>query len=330
MENRKTPESVGALSRGHQGPGRDYDLTTKKLLKYARLKNLNCQIGVILGKLGHRKLQEKLEGCGRFLAFRQYLFSGELKLRSGYYCNVHLMCPCCSAARSRRLLGRWLPAIFSSRNQKQCRHYLLTLTWPPPPVPLAVAEGPEGERYKLRANLAVGQAAWARLWNRARKHRTGPLRHVLGAILATEVTGGPGKWHPHFHILVTLPRSKRVDATEIRSDWRFLTGGHQLQIDVLKQESDIVEVFKYAFKPADLGNDGKVQSSAVETRLLAYRGLSGLRLVRGYGIYYAMEEPDLTEQETVEDLGEWVDLVFQWMGNRYELVKKIPGGEACE
>lgn len=324
MTTKKSPPSAGTLERASKTPGRENDKATKSLVRYASLKAINCQIGVICGNLGFRNLKEKLEGCGRFLAFRHYLDSGKLKLLSGYYCNVHMMCPCCSAARSRRLLGKWLPMLFDSKSVGRTRHYLLTLTWPPPRVPLAVAEGPEAEKYKLRANLAVGTKAWGKLWQMRKRRVSGPLRDVLGAILAIEVTKGPGGWHPHFHILVTLPKNRRVDATELRQAWQDRTGGTQIHLDVLRKESDVVEVFKYAVKPADLGNDGRVQVEAVETRLLIWKALSGRRFIRGYGCYYNVKEPDLTEQESVEDLGEWVDLLYRWTGTGYEFARELP------
>lgn len=327
MITKKSPPSAGTLERASKTPGRENDKATKSLVRYASLKAINCQIGVICGNLGFRNLKEKLEGCGRFLAFRHYLDSGKLKLLSGYYCNKHMLCPCCSAARSRRLLGKWLPILFDSKHRDRSRHYLLTLTWPPPAAPLAVSAGPQGEIYKLRANLALGMKEWGLLWQARRKRLKGPLKDVLGAILAVEVTKGPGGWHPHFHILITLPRNRRVDATELRQAWQLRTGGNQIHLDVLRKESDVVEVFKYAVKPADLGADGNVCQEAVETRLLVAEALSGSRLIRGYGCYYNVQEPDLTEQETVEDLGEWVTLIFRWTGEKYEFDREIPGYE---
>lgn len=323
MTYEKSPRSGDTLQRAVKSPGRDCDSVTKRLTRYASLKNINCQIGVILGNLGHDELSEKLLSCSRYLAFRKYLATGELKLLCGYYCNKHMLCSCCSAARSRRLLGRWLPAIFDKRTTHRVRHYLLTLTWPPPPVPRAVAEGPGGEIYKLRANLRAGQSAWAKLWKMRKNRRSGPLRDVLGAILSVEVTRGPAGWHPHFHILVTMPRTKRIDAVEMRQGWEERTGGRQVRLDVLRQETDVVEVFKYAVKPADLDRTGRVDPAAVEVRLQVLQALKGMRLIRGYGGYFNLDEPDLTQSETVEDLGAWVDLLFKWTGSGYQLVKEV-------
>lgn len=325
MTYEKSPPSGDTLERARNSPGRECDKATKRLLRYASLKAVNCQIGAILGNLGHQELGQKLQSCSRYLAFRKYLFSGELKLLCGYFCNNHMLCSCCSAARSRRLLGRWLPSIFDKRTAHRVRHYLMTLTWPPPQVPHAVAEGPGGEIYKLRANLRAGQLAWAKLWKMRKNRRSGPLRDVLGAILSVEVTRGPAGWHPHFHILITMPRTKRVDAVELREAWEARTGGRQVRLDVLREESDIVEVFKYAVKPDDLGKDGRVCEASVLTRLQVWEALKGSRLIRGFGGYFNMDEPDLTQSETVEDLGEWVDLLFRWTGSSYVLEKEVRG-----
>lgn len=328
MGVKKAPESGDTLSRGNYRSGERVNSLTVKLSKYARLKAVNCQIGAILGiETGDTKLEQKLAACGRFLIFREYLFSGQVKLHSGSYCNMHMLCPCCAAARSRRMLARWLPVVFDSRHQDRVRHYLLTLTWPPPRVPLAVAAGPEAEKYLLRRNLDVGIKAWGKLWKRRKNRSTGPLNAVLGAILATEVTQGPAGWHPHFHILVTLPRKCRINAADLRQDWCTLTGGRQIRLDPLVRESDVVEVFKYAVKPADLDKQGGVDRAGVMIRHQVWSSLRGARLIRGFGGYYNVEEEDLTQPETVEDIGDWLELVFQWMGKSYDLVREIPSGQ---
>lgn len=327
MTTKKRRPSGCTLETPEESPGGEYRKLTKRLVRYASLKSINCQIGVISGELGYSDLARQMDSCGRYLAFRHYLETGKFQLISGYYCNKHMLCPCCSAARSRRLLGKWLPRLFDSKAAERTRHYLVTLTWPPPQIPLAVAGGPLGEIYKLRANLAVGVKAWGQLWKMRKNRSSGPLRDVLGAILAVEVTKGPGGWHPHFHILLTMPKNRRVDAVELRQAWQLRTGGNQIHLDVLRNETDVVEVFKYAVKPADLGADGKVDQEAVKTRLLIWEALAGRRFIRGYGGYYNVQEPDLTEQETVEDLGEWVDLIFRWTGEKYEFDREIPGYE---
>lgn len=324
MDIKKCRAGVAAPVAGER-PGRTSS-STKLLAKYASLKSVNCQISTSLRELGQEKLSDCLRSCGAYLLLREYLETGKMKLRSGNFCNKHLLCPCCSAARSRRLLAKWLPILFDGRGGR-CRHYMLTLTWPPPRRDPANATACRArlveseEVLNLRANLAVGQRAWYKLWDRRKKRLSGPLKAVLGAIVATEVTRGPsGEWHPHFHVLVTLPRNVRISAGDLREDWCKLTGGRQIRLDPLVQESDVVEVFKYALKPADLDEQGKVKSSAVADRVNVYQALKGARLVRGYGCYYGMAEPDLTEQESLDDQGEWVELIFRWLRGEYQFI----------
>lgn len=326
MRYKKNPPSAGTEERGTSlGDRVDHVVPTKLLERYARHKGWNCQIGAVLGDLCRESESNRLMRCGRFLAFRHYLETGKLKLVCGYYCNAHLLCPCCAAARSRRMIASWLPRVFTDR---PAAHYMLTLTWPPPPVPLAVAAGPGGEIYKLRRNLAVGTKAWGKLWMRRKKRLTGPLKRVLGAILSVEVTRGPsGEWHPHFHILLSTPPGyhNRVDAGQLREDWTKLTGGRQIDIKFMRRETDIVEVLKYAVKPADLAENGMVSVDAIEDRVMIFDALRGRRLLRGYGLYFGAEDPDLTQPEDLDDTGEWIDLVFEWIGGKYKLVKEVPG-----
>lgn len=328
MRHKKGPVSAGTLTRATSKSVAGQEILTKKLSKYARLKGFNCQIGAVLGNVFLRyDLQEKLDGCGRFLSFRQYLDTGKLSLLSGNYCNKHLLCPCCSAARSRRLLARWLPVVFNPRFEDRTRHYLLTLTWPPPQVSDSDAAG----ATSLKQNLAVGLEAWGKLWGRRRKKLQGPFADVLGAILAVEVTSGNGAgWHPHFHILLTCPRNKRVDANELRAEWTKLTGGRQLRIDVLRSQLDLVEAFKYAVKPVDVDASGVVDTKGVMDRYRIYTALQGARLIRGVGCYHGVKEEDLDTPETVDDFGSWVDLVFEWTGHSYQLVQEIAGGNEAQ
>lgn len=320
MDIKNAPENASTFSEGSSLGGEQKAFTTR-LAKYARLKGLNCQIGAILAPVCDESIPKRLHSCGRYLAFNQYLFSGQVKLASGNFCNLHMLCPCCAAARSRRLLARWLPLVFNPRYENRVTHYLLTLTWPPPSETACPSDG--AASGDLKANLAVGQRAWVKLWKRKTNRRSGPLADVSGAILATEVTRGPsGKWHPHFHVLVTMPRNRRISAALLREEWKKLTGGVFVNLKVLRQETDVIEVFKYAVKPADLGKDGEIDSPGVITRYEIWSALKGARLIRGFGCYYGGQEEDLTQPETLEQSGAYIELIFKWMGGNYSLVRE--------
>jgi hypothetical protein len=116
-----------------------------------------------------------------------------------------------------------------------------------------------------------------------------------------------------------MPRKCRISASELRHEWDILTGGRQLRLDPLLQESDVVEVFKYAVKPADLDKCGHASTDGVRTRFQIYQALKGARLIRGFGCYFNVQDIELQERESVEDLGKWLDLMFRWSGSDYEL-----------
>ena len=130
---------------------------TKTVSKYARRKAIACEISAAVPD---SDIMFSLLECGRYLLFRHNDFSG-LELACGNYCNKHLLCPCCSAARSRRLLAKWLPQIFK---HKHVKHFMLTLTWPPPADGARWNAGVEraaaGLGSDLKANLDVGLKGW--------------------------------------------------------------------------------------------------------------------------------------------------------------------------
>jgi hypothetical protein len=117
-----------------------------------------------------------------------------------------------------------------------------------------------------------------------------------------------------------MPHNKRISASDLRQEWCKLSGGRQLRLDPLRLESDVVEVFKYAVKPADLGKGGKFDRAGVMTRYEIWQALKGARLVRGYGSYYGVQEEDLTQSEDVQDIGAYIELLFKWMDKTYSLV----------
>jgi hypothetical protein len=91
-----------------------------------------------------------------------------------------------------------------------------------------------------------------------------------------------------------------------------------LRLDPLLQESDVVEVFKYAVKPADLDKCGHASTDGVRIRFQIYQALKGARLIRGFGCYYNVQDVDLKKRESVEDLGKWLDLILRWSGLDYK------------
>lgn len=267
-------------------------------------------------------LADKLEKCGSWIRLREYLKTGKVKLAAGNFCDCHLLCVLCAAARSRYLLARYIPAIWSSHRVK-VRHFMLTLTWPPPSGSrggsLASPATDADEVEDLKLSLAVGEAALRKLWARKKMRSNGPFKQVLGIVASVEVTRGPAGWHPHLHCIVTLPAGQVIDyrpKSELRLEWKRMTGGTQIDVSPeLSQPPDLVEVFKYAFKPLEVGESGGIDEKRLKWRLLSFLALRGRRLVRSYGCYHSIKPDVVPSQANAEEQfesGAFIEWLAYW------------------
>ena len=300
-------------------------IDTKILPKFQRLKSWNDAISRELLEID-AKLGDKLVNCGAYLQFRHFLDSGATKLKSGNYCCNHLLCPCCSAARSRRLLAKYLP-ILSTYKANKLHLYMLTLTWPPTGSALPTGSGSVGagrawfENHSiegLRSNLSIGIKAWGKLWGRKKKRLSGALKNVLGAVLSMEVTySSEHGWHPHFHVIIATDKFQGVSATELYQDWKNLGGG-SVRISPIRKLENVIEIFKYAVKPLEA--DKKNLKSAVQTRYKIYQALKGSRLIRGYGDFFNFGDIVLGDEDLSAFSGAYVDFFYKWCKGNYKLI----------
>lgn len=266
-------------------------------------------------------VRRKLVGCATSLYFREE--PSRIRLLSGNFCQNHLLCSPCAAARARRIIEKYGELLIAPG----AGTYMLTLTWPSMPTPLAAmgrtsgsaagapshawaAEQFESELVLLRASLAIGLSAWRRLWARRKVKHQGPLRNVLGALLSAEITHSEKGWHPHFHIVCRVRPGTRIDARELREAWCGMTGGRQMRLDPLREKLDLLEAVKYAVKPMEI-EGGKPSLMGVQWRYLAFQALRGRRLLFGYGDLQGIAEPDLGEESTGEDI-QFVDWWAKW------------------
>jgi hypothetical protein len=266
-----------------------------------------------------QELVAKLRRCGAQLLLRQHLSSSRLQVRSGNFCQLRALCPCCDAARARRVILRFL-AHLDRAEADGGQHYLVTLTWPPPAADVQEGDARSAPRRTaaeevaaLHVNLAVGLRGLSLLWERRRRKQQGPFRAVLGLIASVEVTRTRGDWHPHLHCIVTLPKGQRVCVKELRQEWEKLTGGRQLRIDPLTGRKGLLEAFKYALKPQEIGPGGKVDLRALWWRFLGFQALRGKRLLRTFGLYFGLDaEPDLIGPEPGPELHDYLDFISNW------------------
>lgn len=299
-------------------------IDAKILPKFQKLKSWNDAISRELLEID-ADLGAKLVNCGAYLQFRHFLESGATKLKSGNYCNNHLLCPCCSAARSRRLLAKYLP-VLSAYKSNRIHLYMLTLTWPPTLTPALGASASVAGHHVcenhsiegLRANLSIGIKAWGKLWARKKMRSSGALKNVLGAVLSMEVTYSEKHgWHPHFHVIIATDKFQGVSATELYEDWKNLGGG-SVRISPIRKLENVIEIFKYAVKPLEA--DKKNLKSAVQTRYKIYQALKGSRLIRGYGDFFNFGDIVLGDEDLSSFSGAYVDFFYKWCKGNYKLI----------
>ncbi len=258
-----------------------------------------------------RKAAERMSCCGLSLMLRQYEKTGNVRLVKGHFCCIHMLCTLCAAARCRKLIQRFGPAIFADPNK---HHYFMTLTLP--------------SGFDLDERDEVLWAGVRKLWMRAKRKGQGPLRNVLGMICSLEITFGDAGWHPHLHCIITLYKGRRVDTKEFGPAWLQLTGGKITHFLVLEEPHDLLEVFKYALKPGELFPPKNSQEPVknglwMPKRVEAWLLTRNRRFLRSYGIYrgLAAEPESLLDQEELGDFVEWL-LLWSESDELYHLMKR--------
>lgn len=305
---------------------------TRKQLSTLVAESIWCQFGTF-DEL--RTCADRLHGCATWLKFREHYPSEQVHLSAGNFCDQHLLCTPCAHQRSLELLRRYSPAIWHG-HKRPVRHYMVTLTWPSQkPATHAAGGAPQvlaAHKQAIQLALSVGLSGVNRLWKRRKERRTGPLRELLGLVLATEATFNQEHgWHVHFHGVYSVPKdSPGVDVNELRLEWEKLTGGRQLRLDHISSEADLLEVFKYSVKPADLlkGESGRVNDAAIATRVAAWYGLRRKRLIRSYGCYFGLGDvedlsneispPEHLHEPYIEWLARWQPQVLRYNLSRCE------------
>ncbi len=263
----------------------------------------------------------KIRQCGDWLVFRHFPTLQDTKLHSANFCSVHLACGFCAIRRGARMMAKYLERFQLVRaKHPELKPYLVTFT---------VLNG---------ADLAERLAHLERSLTRLNKRRHGKrsrsmMRDVRGAVWSYEVTWSAlNGWHPHVHAIWLC--ESEPDMYALRAEWEDVTGD-SFMCDVRPIEPDekapadcdphakgFAEVFKYAMKAAEL---------PTEQMLQAYEVMRGRRLVRSFGKFFGVVEPangDLADELPESDLP-YIDLLWRYRGDRYELAKTIDFTDHC-
>lgn len=282
---------------------------------------------------------EAVRGCASWLVLREYLETGKLTISAANYCDRRGLCLACDGWRALGLIRKYGPVVRDLlKSGEHC--YMITLTVPSAPSWMATAS--ESERvasaggrspsalagaFGRECKSLLGQqsllwSSFGKLWARAKMRGSGPLRCVLGSLLAMETTWNPANgWHAHIHGVLVLQRGRRVDVSELRSEWQRMTRGTQIRLSWLSKEADLVEVLKYSTKPAKADDP----EAAYPYPLVAHVATRGLRLIRSYGVLHGLvgdHEPTASEvvQEAAEaGSGPFREWLLRWVKGRYWL-----------
>lgn len=258
----------------------------------------------------------KIRACGDWLKFRHFPTLGATNLHSANFCCVHLACGFCAIRRGARMMARYLERFQLIRaKHPELQPYLVTFT---------VANGRD-----LRERLLHLERSLTRLNKRRHGKRSRSLLTMIrGAVWSYEVTWSAAKgWHPHVHAIWLA--TEEPDMHVLRDEWKSITvdsfmcdvrpisPNENAQADVDPHAKGFAEVFKYALKAAEL---------PPAQMLEAFTVLKGRRLVRSFGEFFGVKEPDagdLGDELPVGDLP-YIDLLWRYAGGaRYEFAKAI-------
>lgn len=253
------------------------------------------------------KLSSRLAGCGSWLHMREFLLSGESRLRNANFCKNFLMCQSCAARRSGKLVNPYAAKVEVIQDM-----------YPdliPAMITLTIRNGPD-----LPERISHIKASWKKMMEAKRNGASGKGRHstiewnkVLGSIRAFEVKLGKnsGEWHVHAHCFVLL--KEYVSQTHLSSEWEKFTGDSYI-VDVRKCKNGIVpgliEVLKYVSKPSELPPDRLYE---------LWQAARGSRFCDPQGLLRGVPEPVLETDDDEGLHGPYRDFIALWSGWGYQL-----------
>jgi len=248
------------------------------------------------------RLAENVEGCGSFLRIREWMETGESRIRDANFCKKFLVCTSCAARRAAKQVAAYATKVEAVQAE---RPELV-----PAMVTLSIKNRPD-TRDGLREGLQHLKDSWRRQSAAARSGRTTKCRNariewnkVQGSVRAIEVTNIGNGWHPHIHAFVLL--EDYIDQKALSAEWERFTGDSTI-VDVRKCRNGIVpgliETLKYVTKLADLTPEQIYQVHAAA---------KGSRFTDPQGILRGVPEPEINEDDQEGLSGAWREFIALW------------------
>lgn len=249
---------------------------------------------------GRPQLALQLQDCGSWLKFREWINSGESRLRQANFCHKFLVCRCCAAIRAGKMLQKYAERVEQIRSQNPGLIPIM--------VTLTVANGPD-----LLERMTHLESAFRKMLTAARLGKSSKLRNrpvewnkVQGHIAAYEITNEGKGWHPHIHVFALVDRF--IDHKAICDEWWKYT--HDSYIVSLNRcpSKDIVkgliEVLKYSSKLNDMKPEHVLEVADT---------LKGKRWINAGGILRGVKVPDIDSDDAEGLDGPYVDYVARWI-----------------
>lgn len=301
------------------------NLAAVPLARAEKGKRAGLKVASALTEAGHAERSGKLADCCTWLNFREWLLTGNIRLRAANFCNQTRLCVPCAHAAAVRTMRQYVGRTIQ---------LLKAADWLPILVTLTVRDGPDlAERFQhLEGAL---QTARQRMKDQRRGWGSTEFARIQAGAWRFEVKRGKssGLWHPHVHGLCLVKRGDFFDLPRLWAEWGEITGDssnldvrltaagklmHQRGLtwsDVTEEQSrllvaDHCEVFKYALKFGDLRPADVVH---------AWEFLQGRRLSRLWGEYRGLKD-EAPAGDDRDEPGPYRDVMCQWLGRSYGVV----------
>ncbi len=253
------------------------------------------------------KLASRIAGCGTWLHFREFLLSGETRVRNANLCKCFLGCPACAANRCGKLVSPYALKVEAAMDMMPGLMPVMITT--------TIKNGPD-----LPERLGHVRASWSRMMAAKRKgasksgrHETIEWNKVVGSIRSIEVKLGKGSglWHPHMHTFALV--SEKINKFHLSAEWERFTGDSMI-VDVTECKNGIVsgliETLKYVSKPSEL--------KPPDLHHLL-QSAKGMRFADAQGCLRGVPEPCLETDDDDGLHGPWRDFIALWRGYGYSI-----------
>lgn len=257
---------------------------------------------------GRPNLALQLQDCGSWLKFREWIDSGESRLRQANFCHKFLVCRCCAAIRAGKMIQK-----YAERVQLLQEQYPKLI---PAMVTLTVKNGPDLHERMHRLEVAFKKMLTGARLGRSKGTRNKPIEwnKVKGHVAAFEVTNEGKGWHPHLHVFVLL--EKYIDQKALSLEWKNYTIDSPIVGITKCRKNNLVaalcETLKYS---------SKLHTMKPEHVIQVAEECKGKKWINSAGILRGVKIPNIDSDDDTGLTGPWRDYIARWLHSqaRYDI-----------